>query len=61
MFAFFMDRIIYPVYWALSPRLREHQRNVKIQNDHLTKKVHVVPDPKCWYCQAREQGRRAHG
>lgn len=56
-FAFFMDRLVYPVAWVLSPSLREHRRSVKVQNDHLDGVLHATPDPACDYCKAREKWR----
>lgn len=58
MFALFMDYVIFPIYWLASPSMRKHQRNVRTQNAHLDGSVHVVPDPNCWYCKAREADRQ---
>ncbi len=59
LFAVFMDFVVYPVIWVCSPAMREHQRNVRIQNDHLRGFVHTTPDASCWYCRAREADRKA--
>lgn len=58
MFALFMDYIAFPIVWLLSPKMREHQRSVKIQNDHLDGILHATPDPACDYCRAREEWRQ---
>lgn len=56
-FAWFMDYIVYPIMWCLSPGVREHARYVKVQNLHLRNIIHTTPDLNCWYCRAREESR----
>jgi hypothetical protein len=59
LFAVFMDFVVYPVIWVCSPKMREHQRTVRLQNDHLDGSLHYIPEPSCWYCRAREADRKA--
>jgi hypothetical protein len=53
MFALFMDWVVFPIVWLLSPNMRAHQRAVKLQNAHLRDNIHALPQRDCWYCRAR--------
>ena len=55
MFAFFMDYIVYPVFWVCSPRVRAHASYVKLQNAHLDGHHHSYSVAGCGLCLERSK------